>query len=157
MIASWTHNTPGLPDPLLESLSLHCAFYELCLSRLPFLFEGVIWHLCWVLLFLFYSSWCLTRCQRNDGLDSRLTFFYLIFLAFVSWVTISFLSNDISDIQQYAVAVKSLQLCPTLCGCLYSCPPGSSVHRILQARIMEWVAISFSIQQYSYYCFRKII
>ena len=39
---------------------------------------------------------------------------------------------------------KSLQLCPTLCDPMDSSPPGSSVHRILQARILEWVAISFS-------------
>ena len=40
---------------------------------------------------------------------------------------------------------KSLQLCPTLCNPngLYS-PPGPSVHGILQARILEWVAVSFS-------------
>ena len=39
---------------------------------------------------------------------------------------------------------KSLQLCPTLCDPMDSSPPGSSVHRILQARKLEWVAISFS-------------
>ena len=37
-----------------------------------------------------------------------------------------------------------LQSCPTLCDPMDSSPPGSSVHRILQARILEWVAISFS-------------
>ena len=39
---------------------------------------------------------------------------------------------------------KSIQSCPTLCDPMDSSPPGSSVHRILQARILEWVAISFS-------------
>ena len=39
---------------------------------------------------------------------------------------------------------KSLQLCPTFCNPMDSNPPGSSVHRILQARILKWVAISFS-------------
>ena len=39
---------------------------------------------------------------------------------------------------------KSLQSCPTLCNPMNSSPPGSSVHGILQARILEWVAISFS-------------
>ena len=38
---------------------------------------------------------------------------------------------------------KSLQSCLTLCDPMDSSPPGSSVHRILQARILEWVAISF--------------
>ena len=36
------------------------------------------------------------------------------------------------------------QLCPTLCDPMDCSPPGSSVHGILQARILEWVAIPFS-------------
>ena len=36
------------------------------------------------------------------------------------------------------------QLCPTLCDPVDCSPSGSSVHGILQARILEWVAISFS-------------
>ena len=43
-----------------------------------------------------------------------------------------------------AAAAKSLQLCPTLCDPTDSSPPGSSVPGILQARTLEWVAISFS-------------
>ena len=43
-----------------------------------------------------------------------------------------------------AAAAKSLQLCPTLCDPIDSSPPGSPVPEILQARILEWVAISFS-------------
>ena len=39
---------------------------------------------------------------------------------------------------------KSLQLCPTLCNPIDGSPPGSSVPGILQARILEWVAISLS-------------
>ena len=41
-------------------------------------------------------------------------------------------------------ATKSLQSCPTLCDPMVCCPPGSSDHVILQARILEWAAISFS-------------
>ena len=41
-----------------------------------------------------------------------------------------------------AVAAKSLQLCLTLCDPIDGSPPGSSVPGILQARILEWVAIS---------------
>ena len=41
-------------------------------------------------------------------------------------------------------AAKSLQSCPTLCNPIDSRPPGSPVPRILQARTLEWVAISFS-------------
>ena len=39
---------------------------------------------------------------------------------------------------------KSLQSCPTLCDPTDSSPPGSPVPGILQARTLEWVAISFS-------------
>ena len=39
---------------------------------------------------------------------------------------------------------KSLQLCPTLCDPMDGSPPGSPIPGILQARIVEWVAISFS-------------
>jgi len=43
-----------------------------------------------------------------------------------------------------AAAAKSLQLCPTLCDPMDSSPPGSAIPGILQARTLEWVAISFS-------------
>ena len=43
-----------------------------------------------------------------------------------------------------AAAAKSLQSCPTLCDPIDSSPPGSFVHEIFQARILEWVAIPFS-------------
>jgi len=43
-----------------------------------------------------------------------------------------------------AAAAKSLQSCPTLCDPIDGSPPGSAVPGILQARTLEWVAISFS-------------
>ena len=42
-----------------------------------------------------------------------------------------------------AAAAKSLQSCPTLCDPIDGSPPGSPVPGILQARTLEWVAISF--------------
>ena len=50
------------------------------------------------------------------------------------------------DLTQYAAAAaaKSLQSCPTLCDPIDGSPPGSPVPEILQARTLEWVAISFS-------------
>ena len=70
-------------------------------------------------------------------------------------------SNDISErrkelvfcyykalvisLKQYAAAAaKSLQLCLTLCNPIDGSPPGSPIPGILQARTLEWVAISFS-------------
>ena len=43
-----------------------------------------------------------------------------------------------------AAAAKSLQSCPTLCDPIDGSPPGFPVPGILQARTLEWVAISFS-------------
>ena len=43
-----------------------------------------------------------------------------------------------------AAAAKSLQSCPTLCDPRDGSPPGSPIPGILQARTLEWVAISFS-------------
>ena len=44
----------------------------------------------------------------------------------------------------FPLAAKSLQLCPTLCDPIDGSPPGSPIPEILQARTLEWVAISFS-------------
>ena len=46
--------------------------------------------------------------------------------------------------QDYLAAAKSLQSCPTLCDPIDGSPPGSPVPGILQARTLEWVAISYS-------------
>ena len=43
-----------------------------------------------------------------------------------------------------AAAAESLQSCPTLCDPIEGSPPDSAVPGILQARTLEWVAISFS-------------
>ena len=44
----------------------------------------------------------------------------------------------------YFATAKPLQSCPTLCDPIDDSPPGSPVPGILQARTLEWVAISFS-------------
>ena len=43
-----------------------------------------------------------------------------------------------------AAAAKMLQSCPTLCDLIDGSPPGFAIPGILQARTLEWVAISFS-------------
>ena len=55
-------------------------------------------------------------------------------------------TNEDLEIKVYtaAAAAKSLQSCPTLCDPIGGSPPGSPVPGILQARTLEWVAISFS-------------
>ena len=42
----------------------------------------------------------------------------------------------------YVLLCSVIQSCPTLCDPMYCSPPGSSAHGILQAKILEWVAIS---------------
>ena len=49
-----------------------------------------------------------------------------------------------TEAKQYAAAAKSLQSWPTLCDLIDGSPPGSAIPGILQARTLEWVAISFS-------------
>ena len=61
-----------------------------------------------------------------------------MFLCFSVWLA------SFSEIISAAAAAKSLQLCPTLCDPIDGSPPGSAIPRTLQARTLEWVAISFS-------------
>ena len=56
----------------------------------------------------------------------------------------SFLMNKTTPFFFLSAAAKSLQSCPTLCDPIDSSPPGSPFTGTLQARTLEWVAISFS-------------
>ena len=53
-------------------------------------------------------------------------------------------SNSALNVLDWAAAANSLQSCPTLCDPIEGSPPGSPFSGILQARSLEWVAISFS-------------
>ena len=57
-------------------------------------------------------------------------------------------TKDLEEIKNkdecYTAAAKLLQLCPTLFNPIDGSPPGSPIPGILQARALEWVAISFS-------------
>ena len=57
------------------------------------------------------------------------------------------LNCSASPTQTCAAAAKSLQSCPTLCDPIDGSPPGSPIPGILQARTLEWVAISFSNEE----------
>ena len=97
---------------------LHCRqiLYSLSQSRSPWILEWVAYP------FSRESSWPRNRtgvsCIAGDSLPAELP--------------------------AAAAAAKSLQSCPTLCNPIDSSPPGSPIPGILQARILEWVAISFS-------------
>jgi len=53
--------------------------------------------------------------------------------------------------EETAAAAKSLQSCPTPCDPTDGSPPGSSVPGILQARTLEWVAMSFSREETNHF------
>ena len=99
-----------------------------CFCKWIFSFPSTI---CWIdCLFCIEYSWLF--CQMlvdcifmNLFLDSQ--FFYISLYACF-----------------FTAAAKSLQSCPTLCDPVDSSPPGFPVPGILQARTLEWVAISFS-------------
>ena len=77
----------------------------------------------------------------NSCPSSRCTSLYLILKSVYPYGSAQFHNRMLGA----CMHAKSLQSCPTLCDPMDSSPPGSSVHRILQARILEYVAISFSI------------
>ena len=73
------------------------------------------------------------------------------FLVLSLWVTLCKACDKYNSMWVYmymcvcvCVCVRVTQLCPTLCNPMDSCLPGSFVRGILQARILEWVAILFS-------------
>ena len=55
--------------------------------------------------------------------------------------------NRLVDIAREGEKNETAQSCLTLCGPMDYSPPGSSVHGILQARILEWIAIYLSMNQ----------
>ena len=67
---------------------------------------------------------------------------------YIKWILhktdIFLLGSSYNFLAAATAAAKSLQSCPTLCDPIVGSPPGFSVPGILQARTLEWVAISFS-------------
>ena len=83
----------------------------------------MVLHICW-------------KKISNKHIDKRSCFLY----RYIIWLMIM----HISILHAAAAAAKSFQSCPTLCDPIDSSPPGSSVHGIFQARVLEWGAIAFS-------------
>ena len=87
-----------------------------------------------------------THTHRLSELEYRhihilLALFLWRILANIATLT---LNNEVGLFMPAAAAAKSLQSCPTLCDPIDGSPPGSTVPGILQARTLEWAAISFS-------------
>ena len=68
----------------------------------------------------------------------------VIFLCYHSEIHLLHSQRNKLNKRAAAVAAKSLQSCPTLCDPIDGSLPGSPVPGILQARTLEWVAVSFS-------------
>ena len=66
------------------------------------------------------------------------------FTTSTTWKAPGFFNLPISYSLCAAAAAKSRQSCPTLCDPIDGSPPGSPIPGILQARTLEWIAISFS-------------
>ena len=78
----------------------------------------------------------------HPGLSLSLVFFLSI--SAISFPSVKRAAWLVPSAAAAAAAAKSLQSCPTLCDPIDSSPPGCPVPGILQARTLEWVAISFS-------------
>ena len=75
------------------------------------------------------------------------TFHYRDKISYSENLSARLITNKISRMYTAAAAAaaaKSLQSCPTVCDPIDGSPPGSPIPGILQARTLEWVAISFS-------------
>ena len=81
----------------------------------------------------------MSKCSTGVQKENRVSFFFLIFILF-------FLFSVFVNVSCYAMLcyAKSRQSWPTLCDSIDGSPAGSPVPGILQARTLEWVAISFS-------------
>ena len=110
---------------------------------------------------LWHNQWSRSRCFFWNSLafsmiQGMLVIWSLVLLPFLNPAWISGSSQftycwslawrilSITLLACVAAAAKSLQSCPTLCNPIDGSPPGSTIPSILQARILEWVAISFS-------------
>ena len=88
--------------------------------------------------YLIWKGWYSTMLKRKV--------FFCVFFPITFWLWALQPKPPMWDMKviYQKIAAKSLQSCLTLCNPIDGSPPGSSVHRISQARRLEWVAISFS-------------
>ena len=88
---------------------------------------------------------CPTLCNPMDCSLLGSSLHGISQLKILRWVTIPFFkASSWPRDQKKERKSEVTQSCPTLCGPVDCSPPGSSIHGIFQARVLEWVAISFS-------------
>jgi len=130
-------------------LLLFVFFWDTCGSKVgvfnivPEVSEVVlIYFILFFLLFSFLASFIFSILPSTSLIISSASVILLLVASRV--LLISVIALSITDWFFFISSAKSLQLCPTLCDPIDGSPPGSPVPGILQARILEWVAISFS-------------
>ena len=125
-------------------------FFSLIFCNLNMIFLGMGF---WVVFFFFgiFPVWCSQLLESvvwslSLILESSPSSLFLIFLPLCSFFYFLCFMCVCAVLSSSAAtaAAKSLQSCPTLCDPIDSSPSGSTVLGILQARTLEWVAISFS-------------
>ena len=116
-------NDATLVCHLLPSVLLPSWLYQCLLFPFSFYYSKDI--LCFPLILDVYGSCSFNNTQK------------LIYVPFLQ-------KGAAADGAAADATAKSLQLCPTLCDPIDGSPPGSPVSGILQARTLEWAAISFS-------------
>ena len=83
--------------------------------------------------------------RRREGMGNRASCYLLVLDSSIFWIPMDRWPWVYWDLLcPYRVCMLSLQSCPTLCDPMDCSPPGSSVHEIFQARILEWVAMPSS-------------
>ena len=87
-----------------------------------------------------WSPWGRKKLDTTEQLNNN----NLILVSLVIKSSLFIIKSSLLIIKSMLCYAKSLQSCPTLCDPIDGSPPGSIVPGILQARILEWVAISFS-------------
>ena len=108
-----------------------------CVPKAPW---GLLWRL---------ASCCQTnRLPHKASWATSWLYHLCSFYSSQSTLTCRYLSSWSLLWAELKVKVLVTQSCPTLCDPMDYRPPGSSVHGILQARILEWVAVSFSSGSY---------
>ena len=91
-----------------------------------------------------YSALLLCLCKKCFQIIFLVSPFPLHPLLSLIWISFLYLSSTMVFNQVSESESEVVQLCPTLCHPVDCSSPGSSVHGILQARVLEGVAISFS-------------
>ena len=97
----------------------------------------------------FLLLWCLHLWKLKSSAWLFTIALQLVLPSDQRWFTLHLLLIDSlsSEGTAAAAAAASLQLCPILCNAIGSSPPDTIVSGILQARTLEWVAISSPIQE----------